>query len=97
VLFCDLVRSSELAARLDPEDWGGALAAYQKAGDAVITRHGGHVAQHLGDGLLAHWLAASDGRCSRAVRAGLALVDAAASASTVERSPHASASTPVRW
>ena len=46
VVFCDLVRSTELAARLDPEDWGEALAAYQKAGDVVIARHGGHVAQH---------------------------------------------------
>src|SRR5262245_57060266 len=79
VLFCDLVRSSELAARLDPEDWAGALAAYQKAGDAVTTRHGGHVAQHLGDGLLAYfgWPQALDDAAEQAVRAGLALIEVA--------------------
>jgi class 3 adenylate cyclase/tetratricopeptide (TPR) repeat protein len=80
VLFCDLVRSTELAARLDPEDWGEALAAYQKAADAVVARYGGHVAQHLGDGLLAYfgWPRALDDAAERAVRAGLALIEAAA-------------------
>jgi len=79
VVFCDLVRSTELAARLDPEDWGVALAAYQKAAGAVVTRHGGHVAQHLGDGLLAYfgWPHAMDDAPERAVRAGLALIEAA--------------------
>jgi class 3 adenylate cyclase/tetratricopeptide (TPR) repeat protein len=80
VLFCDLVRSTELSSRLDPEDWGAALALYQKAGDAVVARFGGHVAQHLGDGLLAYfgWPQALDDAAERAVRAGLELVDTAA-------------------
>jgi class 3 adenylate cyclase len=76
VVFCDLVRSTQLAARLDPEDWGAALASYQKAADAVVTRWGGHVAQHLGDGLLAYfgWPHALDDAAERAVRAGLLLI-----------------------
>jgi class 3 adenylate cyclase/predicted negative regulator of RcsB-dependent stress response len=83
VVFCDLVRSTELSARLDPEEWGEALGAYQKAAGAMVIRYGGHVAQHLGDGLLAYfgWPHALDDAPERAVRAGLGLVDAAAGVS----------------
>jgi len=81
VLFCDLVASMELAACLDPEDWQDVLCSYHARAREVITRHGGHVAQYLGDGLLPYfgWPKTFDAAAERAVRGGLALVDAAAS------------------
>jgi class 3 adenylate cyclase len=50
VLFCDLVGSTELATRLDPEDLGAMMGAYHRASAAVIERFDGHVARYLGDG-----------------------------------------------
>ena len=50
VLFCDLVGSTELAARLDPEDWQEVLRTYQSRAGEVIARHGGHVASPTGRG-----------------------------------------------
>jgi class 3 adenylate cyclase len=47
VFFCDLVGSTTLAARLDPEDMGQVLEAYQGACQAVIARWGGHVAKYM--------------------------------------------------
>jgi class 3 adenylate cyclase/tetratricopeptide (TPR) repeat protein len=78
VLFCDLVGSTELAARLDPEDMGAVMGAYQRATAAVIERFEGHVARYLGDGVLAYfgWPQAHEDDAERAVRAGLELVDA---------------------
>ncbi len=55
VMFCDLVGSTELAEALDPEDTGELVLAYQEMGRAVVTSLGGHVAQYLGDGLLAYF------------------------------------------
>ena len=56
------------------------LRAYQARAGEVIVRHGGHVAQYLGDGLLVYfgWPKTWDDAAERAVRAGLGLVDAAA-------------------
>jgi class 3 adenylate cyclase len=78
VLFCDLVGSTELSSRLDPEEWQGILRRYQDAAAAVLAPFGGHVAQLLGDGLLVYfgWPEAHDDDAERAVRAGLGLVDA---------------------
>jgi len=80
VLFCDLVGSTELAMRLDPEDWQAVLRSYHRRAGDVIARYGGHVAQYLGDGLLAYfgWPTAYDDAAERAVRAALALVEVAA-------------------
>ncbi|WP_175562553.1 adenylate/guanylate cyclase domain-containing protein [Muricoccus roseus] len=78
VLFADLVGSSALAARLDPEDLRRLLLAYREAAAAVVARHGGSLAQHQGDGLLARFgfpLAREDD-AERALRAGLDLVSA---------------------
>jgi class 3 adenylate cyclase len=55
VLFCDLVGSTELAARLDPEDMGSVMRAYRSASAATIERWGGHVAKYMGDGVLAYF------------------------------------------
>jgi class 3 adenylate cyclase len=84
VLFCDLVGSTDLAARLDPEDWQDVLRSYQTRASAVVAGYGGHVAQYLGDGLLVYfgWPRSFDDAAERAVRAGLELVGAAASLSS---------------
>jgi class 3 adenylate cyclase/predicted ATPase len=78
VLICDLVGSTELAARLDPEDLRGVMAAYHRCTAAVIERFEGHVAKYLGDGVLAYfgWPQAHEDDAERAVRAGLELVEA---------------------
>src|SRR5262245_60954113 len=78
VLFCDLVGSTELSARLDPEDWREGVRHYQAAAAEVVAKHGGHVAQYLGDGLLVYfgYPQAHDDDGERAVRAGLGIVDA---------------------
>jgi class 3 adenylate cyclase/predicted ATPase len=78
VLFCDLVGSTELAARLDPEDMGRLIRAYQDCCAAVVERWGGHVAKYMGDGVLAYfgWPRAHEDEAERAVRAGLALAEA---------------------
>jgi predicted ATPase/class 3 adenylate cyclase len=76
VLFCDLVGSTALAARLDPEDLRAVMSAYHRATAAVIQRFDGHVAKYLGDGVLAYfgWPSAHEDDAERAVRAGLQLV-----------------------
>jgi class 3 adenylate cyclase len=78
VLFCDLVDSTVLASRLDPEDWREVVRAYQEACAKVIARYEGHVAQYLGDGLLVCFGSpqAHDDDAPRAVRAGLGMVEA---------------------
>jgi class 3 adenylate cyclase/predicted ATPase len=78
VMFIDLVGSTELAARLDPEDMAAAIRAYHGACAAAVERWGGHVAKYMGDGVLAYfgWPQAHEDEAERAVRAGLELVKA---------------------
>jgi len=78
VLFCDLVGSTAIAAQLDPEEWRDIVASYHRAAAEAITRFGGHVAQYLGDGVMAYfgWPEAHDNDAERAARAGLAILDA---------------------
>jgi class 3 adenylate cyclase len=80
VLFCDLVGSTEIAARLDPEEWRETVAGYQRAVAEATTRFGGHVAKYLGDGVMAFfgYPEAHDNDAERAARAGLAILDAIA-------------------
>ncbi len=79
VLFCDLVGSTELSARHDPEDLRELLGRYHDAMAAVVERHGGYVANYQGDGVLAYfgWPRADEDEAAQAVRAGLAAVAAA--------------------
>ena len=78
VMFFDLVGSTALAARLDPEDMGRVIRAYQECCAEVVERWGGHVAKYMGDGVLAYfgWPQAHEDEAERAVRAGLELVEA---------------------
>ena len=77
VMFVDMVGSTELAARLDPEDLREVIRAYQEACARTIVRFAGHVARFLGDGVLAFfgWPQAHEDDAERAVRAGLATVE----------------------
>jgi class 3 adenylate cyclase/DNA-binding winged helix-turn-helix (wHTH) protein len=78
VMFCDVVDSTSLAGRLDPEDYRDVMGRYHATSTTVIQRYGGHVAQYLGDGLLVYfgWPQAHEDDARRAVHAGLALVTA---------------------
>src|SRR5215470_11024582 len=78
VVFCDLERSTALSARLDAEDYYALVQRYHERADELVSRYGGTVAQYLGDGVLAYfgWPAAHGDDADRAVRAGLALVEA---------------------
>ncbi len=78
VMFVDLVGSTALAGRLDPEDMRAVIAAYQNACSEVIRRYEGHVAKFMGDGVLAYfgYPRAHEDDAERAVRAGLAIAEA---------------------
>ncbi len=78
VLFCDLVGSTELSVRMDPEELRDTIRAYQAASGDAIRRYDGYVAQYLGDGLLVYfgYPAAHEDDAKRAVRAALGIVEA---------------------
>lgn len=87
VMFCDLVGSSQLASRLDPEEMRDIVRAYQQTCAAVVERFGGHLAQYLGDGVLAFfgYPQAHEDAAGRAVHAGLGVVQAVAGLAHQER------------
>jgi class 3 adenylate cyclase len=78
VMFVDLVGSTALSVQLDPEDMRDLIHAYQNALAGEISRFEGHIAQYLGDGVLAYfgWPRAHEDDAERAVRAGLAVIEA---------------------
>ena len=78
VLFCDLVGSTELSQRLDPEEYRELVRGYQSACAQVIAQYDGHVAQYLGDGLLVYfgYPQAHEDDAQRAVSAGVGIVEA---------------------
>jgi class 3 adenylate cyclase/predicted ATPase len=78
VMFSDLVGSSALAARMDPEDLREILSSYQKCTVEIIRRFDGFVARYMGDGLLVYfgYPRAHEDDAERAVRAGLELIAA---------------------
>ncbi|HUH86322.1 MAG TPA: adenylate/guanylate cyclase domain-containing protein [Stellaceae bacterium] len=80
LMFCDLVGSTALSVRLDPEELGEIIGRYHQCSAEVITKSGGFVAEYMGDGVLAYfgYPQAHEDDVERAVRAGLALVDAVA-------------------
>jgi class 3 adenylate cyclase/predicted ATPase len=78
VMFSDLVGSTALSARLDPEDLREVIAAYQKCVAETVQRIGGFVAKYMGDGVLVYfgYPQAHEDDAERAVRAGLELIPA---------------------
>src|SRR6516225_2819961 len=78
VMFSDLVGSTALSARMDPEDLREVIAAYQKAVAETVQRFGGFVAKYMGDGVLVYfgYPQAHEDDAERAVRAGLELIQA---------------------
>jgi class 3 adenylate cyclase/predicted ATPase len=89
VLFCDLVGSTAMSSRLDPEDMRGIIGAYHRCCSAVVERHGGFIAQYMGDGVLAYfgYPHAHEHDAERAVQAGLSLVAAVPKLTTAAGSP----------
>src|SRR6516225_3567807 len=75
VMFCDLVGSTGLAAKLDPEDWRNLVNAYLDESSKAVAALGGHVLKKLGDGLMAlfGYPQAQENDAERAVRAALAI------------------------
>ncbi len=89
VMFCDLVGSTALSARLDPEDLREVIGAYHRCCADLITEAGGFVAKYMGDGVLAYfgYPLAHEHDAEHAVQAGLALVEAAPQLTTAAGVP----------
>jgi class 3 adenylate cyclase/predicted ATPase len=84
IMCCDLVGSSELAVRLDPEDLRQVIGAYHTCIKEIIARYQGTIARYMGDGVLAYfgYPQAHEDDAEQATRAGLALVEAVAGVQT---------------
>src|SRR5271170_8234574 len=78
VMFCDLVGSTPLAARFDPEDLREVIGAYHRCVAETVAPFAGFVAKYMGDGVLVYfgYPQAHEDDAERAVRAGLAVVEA---------------------
>jgi class 3 adenylate cyclase/predicted ATPase len=90
VMFCDLVGSTAISARLDPEDMREIIGAYHKCCATLIASNGGFVAKYMGDGVLSYfgYPQAHEHDAERAVRAGLAITEAAPKLRTVAGELH---------
>jgi class 3 adenylate cyclase/tetratricopeptide (TPR) repeat protein len=86
VMFSDLVGSTALSARMDPEDLREVISTYQKCVAETVVRFGGFVAKYMGDGVLVYfgYPQAHEDDAERAVRAGLELVPAVSALKTHE-------------
>src|SRR5215469_4440154 len=75
VMFCDLVGSTPLSARLDPEDLRGVIGAYHRCVTKIVEGFGGFVARYMGDGVLVYfgYPQAHEDDAERATRCGLSL------------------------
>jgi predicted ATPase/class 3 adenylate cyclase len=80
VMFVDLVGSTALSGKLDPEEMRVIITSYQNTVAGVVTRFEGHVAKYMGDGVLCYfgWPRAHEDDAERAVRAGLAIMQSMA-------------------
>ena len=89
VMFCDLVGSTALSTRMDPEDLREVISAYQNFVAETVGRFGGFVARYMGDGVLVYfgYPQAHEDDAERGVRAGLALVQAVPKLTTVAGVP----------
>ncbi len=86
VMFCDLVGSTALSEKLDPEELRSLLHAYRTVCGDVIARYDGFVARYVGDGILTYfgWPTAHEEDAERAVRAALEIVHTVKRASSAE-------------
>ena len=89
VMFCDLVGSTALGARLDPEDLREVIAAYHRCVTGAVIRYGGFVARYMGDGVLVYfgYPTAHETDAEHAVRAGLSVIEAIAGLATMAGPP----------
>jgi len=89
VMFCDLVGSTAMASRFDPEDLREIIGAFHHCASGVITSSGGFVAKYLGDGVLAYYgyPQAHENDAERATGAGLTLLEAVAGLDTHLKQP----------
>jgi len=89
IMFCDLVGSTAMSARFDPEDMRAIIGAYHRCCATVITANGGYIAKYMGDGVLAYfgYPQAHEHDAERSVRAGLAIVETAPKLKTVADAP----------
>ena len=85
VMFVDLVASTALGARLDPEDLRDVIAAYDGTVTGLVARFDGFVARYMGDGVLVYfgYPRAHEDDAERAIRAGLTIVDAVSKLATI--------------
>jgi class 3 adenylate cyclase len=86
VMFCDLVGSTPLSTRFDPEDLREIVGAYHRCVADTVSRFGGFVAKYMGDGVLIYfgYPEAHEDDAERAARAGLAVIDAVGRLATQE-------------
>jgi class 3 adenylate cyclase len=86
VMFCDLVGSTALSEKLDPEELRGLLHAYRTLCGDVIARYDGFIARYVGDGILTYfgWPTAHEEDAERALRAALEIVHSVKRASSIE-------------
>ena len=89
VMFVDLVGSTALGARLDPEDLRDVIAAYHGCVTRLLARFEGFVARYMGDGVLAYfgYPQAHEEDAERAIRTGIAIIDAVAQLNTIAGPP----------
>ena len=86
VMFCDLVGSTPLSTRFDPEDLREIVGTYHRGVTDTVSRFGGFVAKYMGDGVLIYfgYPEAHEDDAERAARAGLAVIEAIGQLATVE-------------
>ncbi len=86
VMFCDLVGSTALSTRLDPEDLRELIRSYQDLCGRIVSRYGGYVARYLGDGIMVYfgYPRAHEDDAERAVQAGLAITESVGSIRTAD-------------
>jgi len=89
LMFCDLVDSTQLATRLDPEDLSEVMGAYHRCCTELVERNGGFIAKYMGDGVLAYfgYPEADEHGAERAIHAGLALVQSVPKLKTAATGP----------
>jgi class 3 adenylate cyclase/predicted ATPase len=89
VMFCDLVGSTALSTRLDPEDLREIIGAYHRCCAATVEKSGGFIAKYMGDGVLIYfgYPQAQEDDAERAVHTGLALVEAVPRLIALDKSP----------